>query len=204
MSPWIAWAVTGSAGILLQELFGSAIAGASPSSLPLAWLEHARNLLLLGGPVILGFRPAVGHPLAGTSLCSPSRWPSGRACSCTLPVVLRRRDAELPGRWIIAGVAVTTLAGFILTSFGADPSGRYFLPVAMPMAVFAGSMVADLRARADQPLARRARRAPACLPCLGDHRQRVPKSARPDDAVRSGGPGRHPGLWRPGGVPRGA
>ena len=149
MSPWIAWAVTGSPGILIRELFGSAIAGASPSSLPLAWLEHARNLLLLGGPVILGFRPPwdirwLGLPLLPFALAI---WAG--VFVHTL-VMLRHRDADLPGRWIVAGVAVTTLAGFVLTSFGADPSGRYFLPVAMPMAIFAGSMVADLRARMDR------------------------------------------------------
>ena len=149
MSPWIAWAVTGSPGMLLRELFGSAIAGASPSSLPLAWLEHVRNLLLLGWPVILGFRPPwdtrwLGLPLLPFALAI---WASVFLHAL---FVLRRRDANLSGRWIVAGVAITTLAGFVLTSFGADPSGRYFLPLAMPMAVFAGSMVADLRARTDR------------------------------------------------------
>ncbi len=151
MSPWIAWASTNSAGPLLRELFGSAIAGASPSSLPLAWLEHTRNLLLLGGPVILGFRPPwdirwLGLPLLPFALAI---WSS---VFLHAAFGLRRRDAARPGRWIIAGVAVATLAGFILTSFGADPSGRYFLPLAMPMAIFAGSMIADLRARADRRL----------------------------------------------------
>ncbi len=149
MGPWIAGALTGSAGSLLRELFGSAIAGASPGSLPLAWLEHARNLLLLGGPVILGFRPPwdtrwLGLPLLPFVLAI---WAS---VFLHVVYVLGRRDANLPGRWIIAGVAITALAGFVLTSFGADPSGRYFLPLAMPMAVFAGSMVADLRARTDR------------------------------------------------------
>ena len=35
------------------------------------------------------------------------------------------------------GVIITVFAGFILSPFGADPSGRYFLPVAVIMAVFA-------------------------------------------------------------------
>jgi len=149
MSPWISWGVTGSPGILLRELFGSAIAGASPSSLPLAWLEHARNLLLLGGPVILGFRPPWGTRWLGLPLLPFALAIWAGVFAHTL-VMLRRREAELPGRWIVAGVAVTALAGFVLTSFGADPSGRYFLPVAMPMAIFAGSMVADLRTRTDR------------------------------------------------------
>jgi 4-amino-4-deoxy-L-arabinose transferase-like glycosyltransferase len=146
MGPWIAWAVTESPGLSLRELFGSAISGASPSSLPLAWLEHTRNLLLLGGTVILGFRPPWGTRWLGLPLL-PFALAIWASVFLHASIVLRRREAQRPGRWIIAGVAVTTLAGFVLTSFGADPSGRYFLPLAMPMAIFAGSMIGDLWAR---------------------------------------------------------
>jgi 4-amino-4-deoxy-L-arabinose transferase-like glycosyltransferase len=149
MIPWLASAAAGSSSLLLRELFGSAIAGASSRSLPMAWLEHGRNLLLLGGPVILGFRAPwdtrwLGLPLLPFALAI---W----ACVFLHAlVVLRRRDDRRAGRWMIAGVAVMTLAGFVFTSFGADPSGRYFLPMAMPLAVFAGSMVASLQARMDR------------------------------------------------------
>jgi 4-amino-4-deoxy-L-arabinose transferase-like glycosyltransferase len=146
MAPWLGWAILHSPSRLIAELLGSAIASASPASLPLAWLEHARNLLLLGGSVILGFRPPwdtrwLALPLLPFALAI---W------SCVFlhaMGVLRHRDAALSGRWMIAGVAVTTVAGFILTPFGADPSGRYFLPLAYPMAFFAGSLAADLLPR---------------------------------------------------------
>ena len=36
------------------------------------------------------------------------------------------------------------LAGFVLSPFGADPSGRYFLPMAVVMAIFGGAWVAHL------------------------------------------------------------
>jgi hypothetical protein len=42
---------------------------------------------------------------------------------------------------------LTLIAAFIFTPFGADPSGRYFLPLALPLALFAASMILDLRAR---------------------------------------------------------
>ncbi len=149
MIPWIASAVSGSLDVLLRELFGSAIAGASSSSLPVAWLQHMRNLLLLGGPVILGFRAPwdarwLGLPLLPFALAI---W----ACVFLHALfVLGRRDDRRSGRWMVAGVAIMTVAGFVFTSFGADPSGRYFLPMWTPMAVFAGSMIADLQARADR------------------------------------------------------
>lgn len=146
MAPWLAWAIVHSPGSLFAELLGSAIAGASPASLPHAWLEHFRNLLLLGGSVILGFRPPwdtrwLGLPLLPFALAIWS------AVFLHALVVLRIRDVARAGRWMIAGVAVATIAGFVLTPFGADPSGRYFLPVAYPMAFFAGSLAADLLPR---------------------------------------------------------
>ncbi len=146
MAPWLGWAILHSPSRLIAELLGSAIASASPASLPLAWLEHARNLLLLGGSVILGFRP----PWDTRWLALPLLPFALAVWSCVFlhaMGVLRHRDAALSGRWMIAGVAVTTVAGFILTPFGADPSGRYFLPLAYPMAFFAGSLAADLLPR---------------------------------------------------------
>jgi hypothetical protein len=35
--------------------------------------------------------------------------------------------------------------GFVITPFGADPTGRYFLPMAVPLALFAGMMIWDWR-----------------------------------------------------------
>jgi len=146
MAPWLGWAVVHSPASLIAELLGSAIAGASPGSLPQAWLEHARNLLLLGGSVILGFRPPwdtrwLGLPLLPFVLAI---W------SCVFLhaiMVLRHRDAARTGRWMIAGVAATTVLGFVMTPFGADPSGRYFLPLGYPIAFFFGSLAADLLPR---------------------------------------------------------
>ncbi|MBM3121073.1 MAG: hypothetical protein FJZ97_02670 [Chloroflexi bacterium] len=146
MAPWLAWALVHSPGTLVGELLGSAIAGASPSSLPQAWLEHLRNLLLLGGSVTLGFRPPwdvrwLALPLLPFVLAV---WAAVFLHAVTL---LRRRGPALAGTWMIAGVALATVVGFVLTPFGADPSGRYFLPLAFPLAFFLGSLAADLRPR---------------------------------------------------------
>jgi len=42
---------------------------------------------------------------------------------------------------------VTLLAGFVLSPFGADPSGRYFLPLAAPLASFAAGWVVSAEQR---------------------------------------------------------
>ena len=39
---------------------------------------------------------------------------------------------------LFAGLTGTLFAGFLFTSFGVDPSGRYFLPLAVPLALIAG------------------------------------------------------------------
>ncbi len=64
--------------------------------------------------------------------------------------VVRRRKSDRDADralWLLKGVGLATLVGFVATPFGADPSGRYFLPLAAPMAVFAAAMLTDLRPR---------------------------------------------------------
>jgi hypothetical protein len=53
-------------------------------------------------------------------------------------------DDRAAGGLLLAVVAIL-LAGFLLSPFGADPSGRYFLPVYVVMAVVGGAWVAHLR-----------------------------------------------------------
>jgi hypothetical protein len=43
------------------------------------------------------------------------------------------------------------VAGFLLTPFGVDPSGRYFMPLAAPMAILGGGLFAALEERARRP-----------------------------------------------------
>jgi hypothetical protein len=48
-------------------------------------------------------------------------------------------------RWLIAGVVAALFAGFLFTPFGVDPSGRYFLPLAVVMALFGADTVLHIR-----------------------------------------------------------
>ncbi len=49
------------------------------------------------------------------------------------------------GAFLLAGVGLILVVGFITTPFGADPSGRYFIPIAVIMALFAAQAVMRLR-----------------------------------------------------------
>jgi hypothetical protein len=64
---------------------------------------------------------------------------------------LGKRDGRRLGGWLLAGVVVLLAAGFVLTPFGADPSGRYFVPLAVPMAIAGGGAIEDWRSRLHTP-----------------------------------------------------
>lgn len=49
------------------------------------------------------------------------------------------------GILLLAAVGLTLAIGFVVTPFGADPSGRYFLPLAVIMALFAGLVITRLQ-----------------------------------------------------------
>ncbi|GEM_PF-149135 len=128
---------------LLIELGGGAIAGVEGAG----WLEsvgmHLVSLLLLGSTVIFGLRPPwevrwLAAPLIPFVLAFWG-WVG-------LFVVRRIREGgrQREGVLLLCGVVFTLLAGFVFTPFGADPSGRYFLPLAVPLALFAAAMLVDL------------------------------------------------------------
>ncbi len=138
-APW--WQATLFGAKTLGELGGSAIAGASGGP-----LLHLFSFVVLGLPVIMGLRPPwavrwLALPLAPVVLVL-FMGAVGRAARLSL------RDWK---RALLLGVCVTVVAAFIVTPFGADPSGRYFLPLAAPLALF----VADLlnRVRREYPRA---------------------------------------------------
>jgi 4-amino-4-deoxy-L-arabinose transferase-like glycosyltransferase len=144
--PWLAYAAEHGLATLMEELTGSAIAGASGLSWLASLPAHFLNLILFGVTVIVGIRPPwglvwLGGPLAPLALAF---WGG------VIVWIVRRREGSRDADralWLLKGVVVATLVGFVATPFGADPSGRYFLPLAAPMAVMAAAMLAELRPR---------------------------------------------------------
>ena len=142
--PWWGYAVTNGFSRLLYELGGGAIAGVEQ----LPWLlqvgKHIMGLGLLGMTAALGLRPPwevywLGLPLLPFILLF---W------MAVIVFVLRRLSRPHPDRAsqaLLASVTLVLLLGFLLTPFGADPSGRYFLPLAVPLSLFAADMIVGLR-----------------------------------------------------------
>ena len=132
--PWLVSAFRSGMAGLTGELAGGAIAGVEGMGFASRLLQHLVSLLVLGSTVVLGFRP----PWAVRWLV----WP-------LLPLVLvfwlavfaflGRRLVKRPplnsASLLLIGVVFFLTLAFLLTPFGADPSGRYFLPLALPLVV---------------------------------------------------------------------
>ena len=146
-SPWWLYALQHGLGSLVGELGGGAVAGVEH----MPWLEqtwaHIVNLVLLGSSVTLGFRPTssvtwLALPLLPFVLFFWI-WVIQRTLAS-----LRSPGNHRPLHIILLSTAALLLAGFVLTPFGVDPSGRYFLPLAVPLALWAGWAISGLRQKA--------------------------------------------------------
>jgi 4-amino-4-deoxy-L-arabinose transferase-like glycosyltransferase len=138
-SPWLAYAVHNGPRQLILELSGSAIASAETGSFAIRVLNHLVNLLLLGVSVIFGLRAPwdvrwLGLPLLPFAILF---WLA--VCAWMVRKALRRNRAH--GQLLLLGVVLALLLAFLLTSFGIDPTGRYFLPLAIPLALFAADWI---------------------------------------------------------------
>ncbi len=55
-------------------------------------------------------------------------------------------------RWLVLGIPALLVVIFLATSFGADPTGRYFLPLLLPLGIALGTFSESLRENVRAPL----------------------------------------------------
>ncbi|MBN1146715.1 MAG: hypothetical protein JXA78_05630 [Anaerolineales bacterium] len=144
--PWWGYALENGFEKLLWELSGGAIAGVEQ----MPWIfqvgRHLMSLMLLGVTVTFGFRPPWGVNWLALPLL-PFMFLFWMAVVIFLFRCLRKESCNRGPQALVAGVMLTLLLGFVLTPFGADPSGRYFVPLAVPLALFAAAMILSLEDR---------------------------------------------------------
>lgn len=142
-APWWIFAMQEGVSDLMLELTGSAIAGATQVPVLLKPLIHIYYFLLFGITVIFGLRPPWGAkwlmlPLAPFAIIF---WFS---VSLHMVQSIRGANKNKGEKMLLVSVIGVTILGFIFTSFGADPSGRYFLPLAPFLALFAADLILSL------------------------------------------------------------
>ncbi|TFH35572.1 MAG: hypothetical protein E4G99_06995 [Anaerolineales bacterium] len=139
LSPVGLWVAQNGSGELIREFFGSAIAGTSSANFWNSIIIHLKNFLIFGPTVILGFRaPWATDPLALPLLpLAASFW----FAVCVHAVFRRQRPQGLALLSLVGASSLVLLSGFMFTPFGADPSGRYFLPLMLPLVLLAGEFV---------------------------------------------------------------
>ncbi|MCK4488991.1 MAG: hypothetical protein KAU23_01965, partial [Anaerolineales bacterium] len=143
--PWWIFAIGGGSSVLISELAGGAIADITSGPGLLLPLERVGNLILFGGTVIMGLRPPwdvqwLMMPLLPFALIF---WLAVLFFSLS-KMYRNKNQSEM---WIISLIGAVLLAGFIFTPFGGDPSGRYFTPFVVPMALFGADMIASQLSR---------------------------------------------------------
>ncbi len=141
--PWWIYAFQYGFSSLATELLGGAIAGVEG----LGWLgsigQHALSLVVLGSTVIFGFRPPWGVQWLGLPLL-PFVMFFFVATIAYHSTKLLKKGESTRSRCLLFGVVGSLILGFLFTPFGADPSGRYFVPIAIPLALFAAEFILDI------------------------------------------------------------
>ena len=132
-APWWVYATGNGFGQLVNELSGTAVAVEGTSFFQRS-MAHLVNLVILGLPAALGLRPPwevrwLGLPLLPFVLIF---W------IIVFVFIYRRREKGnnlRPAYFILGGILIILTLLFILTPFGVDPSGRYFLPFIIPLSL---------------------------------------------------------------------
>jgi len=145
ISPWIAgWIQLGASAF--RELGGSAIAGTIQGGPGTVLLLRLLDLGVFGVTALFGLRPSWE-----IRWLAPVVLPFALAIDLTAIVYavrnLRLRDAARPARWMMAGSIAILILVYLFTPFGNDPSGRYFLPLALVLAAFCAELIARAAAR---------------------------------------------------------
>jgi 4-amino-4-deoxy-L-arabinose transferase-like glycosyltransferase len=133
--PWW-WALIQSGGVLVAEMTGAAVAGTVESAGGLGGLViRVLNFFVFGASAWWGLR----YPWSAELVLPVLGIAAFLFYLGALGYAIRR------GPRVLWGMIITLLATFLLTPFGGDPSGRYFLPLYIPLAIFTAMLLQRFR-----------------------------------------------------------
>jgi 4-amino-4-deoxy-L-arabinose transferase-like glycosyltransferase len=124
--------------------------------------QRAIGLALIGLPALVGMR----FPWASSYFLLPLGVVVLVVYIVAVYRLLRVANPLLPdGRALVLGMIGLFGVVFVASTFGADPTGRYFLPLALPLGILLGTLVVPKDSPPDEPDTVRARAAlPRWLP----------------------------------------
>lgn len=127
-------------GVLVNELTGGAIANVNQIPVLLKPFQRLFSLFLLGSTVIVGMRP----PWAVDWLMLPLI-PFALAFWMGVMIFGARKmfskSTDISKGVLLGGVVIVLLGGFLFSPFGNDPSGRYFVPLVVPLSLLGARMI---------------------------------------------------------------
>lgn len=132
---WYSLLMTNGSSVI-REIGGSAVSVESGSYFERI-KSHSISLVLFGPTVILGLRPPWNINLIGKFFIPFVIFFWLLACYLFFKKRIYKFE-EVPLFVTLIGVIILVAGGFVFTSFGIDPSGRYFLPIVFPLSVFFG------------------------------------------------------------------
>jgi len=145
----------------IAELFGTAVRSTATANTHIGNIgARTFNFFVLGLPALFGLRfpwgmegPPLGLAVPALTLyLGAVGYGMRQTLSHVRSVVTYPPSNDLPSdvpsaRVILWGICGTLLLGFVMTPFGGDPSGRYFLPLYLPLFVFTAEALTALHER---------------------------------------------------------
>ena len=137
--PWWLFAIQNGLPVLIAELFGSAVAVEQEFWL-VRVLNHGLNFLALGLPAAIGIRPPWEVRWLAVPLIPFVLVFFGTVFIYSLRLILRTKMEDLTYP-VMGGIFLVFTFVFLITPFGVDPSGRYFLPLSIPFSLVAARFI---------------------------------------------------------------
>jgi hypothetical protein len=145
-APWLAY--TARFGLAtLADSVGTSMPVPANYQPVLAVFRHLFYFLLFGVTVVWGLRPPWSAEFLALPLLPFVLAVQAGAIIFTLRRLRRAQEPEAAGRALLLGMMATLIGAYLLTPYGEDPSGRYFVPLTIPSALFLAATLHWLRLR---------------------------------------------------------
>jgi 4-amino-4-deoxy-L-arabinose transferase-like glycosyltransferase len=145
-APWLAYTVQHGLATIADSV-GAGMPVPEDYHPALAVFRHLFYFLLFGVTVVWGLRPPWSADFLALPLLPFALALHAGALIFTLRRLTRVRDQSSAGRGLLVGMMATLVGAYLLTPYGEDPSGRYFVPLTIPVALFMAATLHWLRLR---------------------------------------------------------